>query len=363
VNFPAIDVLRALAALSVLVYHVIEMGQWSGFPAHGPLTVFRYGWAGVNLFLVISGFVIGLTALHGFSRDGLDFRRPFVRRRLARVVPLYLLTGLVYVLLVESSLLFAPAARQLTHFGSHLLFLHNLNHETYGTLNGPNWSVALEMQFYLAILLATPWLARLNPWRMLLGAVLFSALYRWVTTLWLPPGASVIHEQHVAAIQLPGVLDHFAMGIFLARAVRGEAGAWWQAQLTPGWLGCLKFTAAAAVLVLLAGWVLRSGSYWDRTSMIVGFPLLLAMALAMVVTAAIAFPAPRAALLQPLRYPGIISYGIYLWHVPVLLSLLARYPTLREGRLLAFTLACTLLLAAFSWHAFEKPWIRRSQTQ
>ena len=361
-NFPAIDVLRALAALSVLVYHVVEMGQWASFASHGPLAVFRYGWAGVNLFLVISGFVIGLTALGGFERDGDGFRRPFVRRRLARVVPLYLLTGLVYVLLVESSLLFAPAERQLTHFGSHLLFLHNLHHDTYGTINGPNWSVALEMQFYLAVLLLTPLLARLNPWRMLLAAVLFSALYRWVTTLWLPPGASVVHEQHVAAIQLPGVLDHFALGIFLARAVRGEAGTWWQARLAPGWSHCLQFAAVAGVLLTLAGWLLRSGSYWDRSSMIVGFPLLLALGLAAVVMAAIAFPAPRAALLQPLRYPGIISYGIYLWHVPVLLSLLGRYPSLREGRLLATTLVCTLLLAAFSWHAFEKPWIRRSQT-
>jgi peptidoglycan/LPS O-acetylase OafA/YrhL len=361
VNFPAIDVLRALAALSVVVYHVIEMGQWSGFATQGPLVVFRYGWAGVNLFLVISGFVIGLTALNGFARDGSAFQRPFVRRRLARVVPLYLLTGLVYVLLVESSLLFAPVSRQLTHFGSHLLFLHNLNPDTYGTINGPNWSVALEMQFYLAVLLLTPWLARWNPWRMLLAAVLFSALYRWVTTLFLPPGASVVHEQHVAAIQLPGVLDHFALGIFLARAVRGEAGAWWQARLTPSWAHCLQFAAVAAVLVGAAGWLLRSGSYWDRPSMIVGFPLLLALGLAAVVMTAIAFPAPRAALLQPLRYPGIISYGIYLWHAPVLLSLLGRYPTLREGRLLVTTLVCTLLLAAFSWHAFEKPWIRRSQ--
>ena len=58
--FDTIDILRGFAAISVVVYHVIEHFQWSNFPATWPWLWFRVGWMGVDLFFVISGFVIGL---------------------------------------------------------------------------------------------------------------------------------------------------------------------------------------------------------------------------------------------------------------------------------------------------------------
>ena len=60
--FENIDLLRGFAALSVLVYHVIELSAWKDFPISGPLVWFRLGWMGVDLFFVISGMVIGLSA-------------------------------------------------------------------------------------------------------------------------------------------------------------------------------------------------------------------------------------------------------------------------------------------------------------
>ena len=53
--FPNLDLLRAFAAISVLVLHVIELTGWKNFPIEGPLTWFRIGWMGVDLFFVISG--------------------------------------------------------------------------------------------------------------------------------------------------------------------------------------------------------------------------------------------------------------------------------------------------------------------
>lgn len=358
-SYPMIDVLRGAAALSVVVYHVIEMGQWTSFPTDHGRMVFRFGWVGVNLFLVISGFVIGLTALSGFSRQGTDFRAPFARRRLARILPLYLLTGLVYVLLVESSLLQGPASWLMAQVGSHLLFVHNLSPKTFGTINGPNWSVALEMQFYLAMLLLTPWIARLPAWRMLFGSILLAALYRWATTLVLVPGVARPETQHVLSVWLPGVIDHFALGILLARATRGDAGSWLADRLRPGWGSFVFWAVSAAVLLRIAGHFLLLPGYWDRVAMIVGLPLLLALGLTAAVAAAIAFPYQYSALHRPLRYLGEISYGIYLWHVPVLLSVLQRKLDWQGPRLLIFVVSATLLLAAFSWHLMEKPAMER----
>ena len=54
--FPSIDILRGFAALSVVVYHVIEHFKWIDFPTQGPLVWFRIGWMGVDLFFCYIGF-------------------------------------------------------------------------------------------------------------------------------------------------------------------------------------------------------------------------------------------------------------------------------------------------------------------
>jgi peptidoglycan/LPS O-acetylase OafA/YrhL len=67
-QFPMIDVLRAMAALLVMVYHVTALGQWSRFSEAVWGLPFRQGWIGVDLFLVISGFVITLSAAKAQAR-------------------------------------------------------------------------------------------------------------------------------------------------------------------------------------------------------------------------------------------------------------------------------------------------------
>ncbi len=362
-SFPLIDALRGIAATMVLVYHVIEMGKWTAFPSTGALSVFRYGWTGVNLFLVISGFVIALTALAGYERDGAAFRKPFFRRRLARVLPLYLLTGLVYVVLVESSLAEGPVKWFVLQVLAHLAFVHNLFAKTWGTIDGPNWSVALEMQFYLVMVWLTPWLSRVPLPRLLVGALAGAALWRWLTTLAIPPGSTTVHVQNVAVVLLPGVIDHFVLGIVLARLVRGEARGWVAQRLRAGHANAGLWALLACALLAFAAWLLQSVSYWSRPLMITGMPLLLALGMASGVAAVVAFPHQRLRLLAPLRYLGTISYGIYLWHVLVILSVVNRYPAVQGKQLLLWVVLSCVALAMFSWHAMEKPAIERYRSR
>ena len=100
--YPHINLLRGFAALTVVVYHVIETAGWKSFPTTYPLLWFRTGWMAVDLFIVISGFVITLSLLQWQSR-GLSYRETvigFMKQRWWRIAPLYLLTGVCYILAI-----------------------------------------------------------------------------------------------------------------------------------------------------------------------------------------------------------------------------------------------------------------------
>lgn len=354
-SYPGIDLLRALAAMLVLVYHVIEYGKWSAVPNTGGGYLLRHGWVGVDLFLTISGFVIALSALDGVRKQGEGFRRPFAVRRLARIVPLYLLTSLLFVVLLFPALLLQPMGTIAAHVGSHLLFIHNLYHGTHGSINGPSWSVALEMQFYLAMLLAAPWLARTGALRVLLYGILVAAGWRFATTLVLVPGSTVPVLQFIYSTQLPGVLDEFALGIALALVVHrgGPMAAW----LVAGWGRCLAWLALALVLLTVAIKLDQRYIYWDHAAMVIGWRLLLSSGFAALLAAAMTFPPAGSRLLAPLRYLGDISYGLYLWHMLVLVAMTGA--GLTGLRLLVCVLGSTVALAALSWHLLEKPNLRR----
>lgn len=149
--FPHVDLLRALAALLVVVYHLEALGSLALRGDVFWTLPFRYGWVGVDLFLVISGFVIMLSAARAYERAPQDFKWPFMQRRLRRLLPLYVLTCLIFLFLVRPEVLLRPIEQLVPVLLSHALFLQNLSHHTHGVINGVTWSLALEMQFYLAL--------------------------------------------------------------------------------------------------------------------------------------------------------------------------------------------------------------------
>ncbi len=347
-----------MAALLVVVFHVIHVGKWTAFPTWGPALLFQFGWVGVNIFLVISGFVITLSALDGFARHGRGFRASFAAHRLARILPLYLLTSVVYLAIAQPGWLHDTrgAAMQI---GSHLAFVHNLHPDTHGSINGPTWTIGLEMQFYVFVLCATPWLARMWGLKSLVAAFAMAALFRYAVTLWLVPGQAAVPLQFIYTTQLPGVMEHFALGITLAIAM-WETPRLLARRLTPTWFNWILWTAMAALLFTLLMQLLWTKHlvYWTRTAVIVGFPALLALGCAALLGSAICYPTPQHRALQPLRYLGRISYGLYLWHMPVLLLVMAHAPQVQGSFLLAVVVLCTFLLSAASWHTVELPLIR-----
>ncbi len=213
--FPGLDLLRAFAAVSVVVYHVIELFAWKEFPRHNPLAQwFRSGGFGVDMFFVISGLVITLSIARLHERDPVGYRTTYLWRRLWRIVPLHYLTCAVFVLLINPALLNVP--RLPLKLLSYLTFTHNLSTKTLGLINGVSWTLGVEMQFYLLLLVAFPLLQRMRSFSVLLLVLPVSWLWRAVA-FYLYRGQihSGMNMTWFATMQLPGTLDEFGFGIAL----------------------------------------------------------------------------------------------------------------------------------------------------
>lgn len=352
-RYANVDVLRGVAALAVLVYHVIELGHWNAFPMQGPLVAFRLGWVGVDLFFVISGFVIalGVIRLHRAHPD--EFARTFWSRRLARIVPLHLLTMAVWIAWVDPAFFGGRIVSSALQLGAHVAFVHNLRPETFSSINGINWTLAVEMQFYLAVALLVRWIDR-TP-----GVLVFLAC---ILVAWAWRGAMVLVHGHddtwhlfMAVSQLPGQLDEFGAGILLAKLVLGDrtgrarAPLWWA-------LGACVFGYAAFRLY----W--PHATYWDVPPMIVFWRSALALFLLCLVAAAVTLPQVAGRRwLRPFAYLGEISYGIYLWQL-VAIAIAVAWAGAHPAWVLVVTLALTIAASALSWHTIERPIVQWART-
>src|SRR5262249_31359846 len=150
---------------SVVIYHVIEHGRWAEFPNDGPLVTFRIGWIGVDLFFVISGFVIVYSALALHSDDRKGVARNYWSRRMARIVPLYLLTGLVWSLTRRGQFTGYTVGDWVFQVATHLTFTHTFFEQSHSAIDGVNWTLGIEMQFYLLVALLIGWVQRTPGWR------------------------------------------------------------------------------------------------------------------------------------------------------------------------------------------------------
>ena len=362
--FPMIDVLRGFAAVSVIVYHVIEHFGWTSFPTSGPLVWFRVGWMGVDLFFVISGFVIALSAFGLIDRRGVSgFRLPFCERRVRRIVPLHLLTCLLFLVAIRPEFFFDP--RQTDNLLAHVFFLHNFRMDWAGAINGPNWSVALEMQFYLLILVTAPLLRDCRWWMIPLVCLPVAWAWRYGAIQAMPlDGPLGPYPRFWLSTQLPGTLDQFAAGILLARFVRAEGLGKLRAIAGQTGAAVLVATVAAALLAIAMALFWPHASFWNFPSMVIFWRTLAAFSFAALVLSACLIVLPGIALraTAPLRYLGTVSYGLYLWHLLVILSV-HRLDWVDGARALPIVLVVTLVLAAGSWHYFEKPFMAQRRQQ
>jgi peptidoglycan/LPS O-acetylase OafA/YrhL len=315
----------------------------------------RIGWSGVDLFFVLSGFLITGILLEAVGKVG--YYRVFYVRRLARTLPLYTLMLSVFVLSISIGgastfpRLFGDVAGVVTY----PLFLQNVYMMLFGiSINflSVSWSLAIEEQMYAAFPLIIKLGAAIGSVSILL--LLGGCLSVGIRAFALIVGGEGLMER-VTLLPIAR-LDEFAAGGLVSILMLSKSHV-----LSRGVRTCAVFAVGLGLSVALL----------YVTSLGAALHLLLAICYGLLVLLAIQPERSvlRSALeMRPLAFVGKISYGLYLIHMPVLgvLSGLFYDPRValvgaKPRWITLLALVISFVLATVSWRYFEEPILRRAR--
>jgi peptidoglycan/LPS O-acetylase OafA/YrhL len=352
---PALDGVRGVAILLVLIAHFRIVSD--ALPLDRAMNqISLIGYTGVDLFFVLSGFLI--TGILLDAKDSRHYFRNFYARRALRILPLYY--GIVVALVVVLPLVHrSTEPLRVLQRNQAWYWFHAVNFiwRTPGAtpyFTGHFWSLALEEQFYLIWPVIVWRLDRGQLTRLCLACVAGALVVRLGFVV-LGRGGDVISY-------VPTRMDTLALGALLALATRSPRGLTWLA----GWARWVG-PAAGSVLVVtfLTADTWRYGPSVHQT---LGYSAS-AVLFATVVGAAAAGWAAAFLTHPALRFFGKYSYGIYVFHWPLLrvmgpvYAVAARVPRvfgsalLQQGALLIMGTAMAVGVAMASWHLYEKRWL------
>ncbi len=355
--FPYLHGMRGLAAMAVLLFH------WKGsFPRISmDLKEVRFlgtqwdlflfidlGWNGVHWFFVLSGFLLASQLMHSHI-DGQAIGQ-FWQRRLVRIYPavwlqLSLLLPFTYMVGQAASFEFKQV------LANYLLWPASLGGARF--YNGVYWTLPLELSFYLLLPFIVLLHRRIGFWPVLALAVLITVAWR-LNVIWEHEARDAARVQANALRNLlPGMLAVFMAGYAVTRFPKN---------LTPRtrYLGLALVLAVYVAWHMLARHAMKTGLDQNLSMLLfweIGLAALIALIIGLLLQPLSGFGWLA---WRPLTWLGDLSYGIYLWHFPVLRLLPRLFPGewhTTSGSLLALAICIvvTLPLAMASYHWVERP--------
>ena len=361
----ALDGLRGIAILLVLVGHLTEAGNaLFGGEAHGvdraTIIVSSWGWTGVDLFFVLSGFLI--TGILFDAKAGGGYFRTFYARRVLRIFPLYYgyLALAFLVLPALPALEWAAPFRHQIWYWAYIQDLpatlrKGIDEYPFHAPVGHLWSLAIEEQFYLvwpAVVLA---FGRRRLMTICAGCIAASLIFRVALI--------ALHVDGAANYSLlPGRMGSLAVGAAIALAARSESDFAALRRVTIP-LGAVSLTGVLAIIAVRHGF--DAGDPYVQSA---GYLLLGVLFGALVVGAISGLTGStlQAIYVSPvLRALGRYSYGLYVLQGIVIIFVASRFDAVGDAPLIggsrlpiiaAFSVITGMLMfvvAWLSWHGFE----------
>jgi peptidoglycan/LPS O-acetylase OafA/YrhL len=327
---PELDGLRGLAILWVVLYHCHPrlVGTWIYYAS-------LWGWAGVVLFFILSGFLI--TSILLVTRDKPHFFHNFHARRALRIWPVYIL--LLIVVYLNAPWFIGPSvldAIKTAPWLAYIFFVQNLFHLALPPALEPTWALAIEEQYYFVWAPVVKFLRR--PWMLLsvlLGALVLSPALRLGHHAWLTPTHTLIH------------LDGLALGSLMALGMHTLK----LSRKTWLWMGLAAMVAGVWAAATIAG-----GTAFLDSALGVGFSGLILALIASTGSRNLVNNALRSG---PFAFYGRISYGLYMSHVSVFIffgwfdAKMDRYGIEGNLAVVGFRLVVCTLVAAALWYGLE----------
>ncbi len=361
-----LDGLRGIAILLVLIWHffAIPLRENHGFLSRAVAAAGILTWSGVDLFFVLSGFLIGGILLDSVNSP--RYFKVFYLRRFYRIVPIYAVTLLAFWIgcawfRKSPSAIWSPLFTKSLPWYAYAGYLQNLWMAMWNTLGAgwmaATWSLAVEEQFYLGL----PILVRILPRSRLLWIVMLLVLsapvLRTLFYILTPAGPNA------AYVLMPCRSDALLLGVTAAIVLRRNDVWEWLVQRQAKLFQVFLVLGMGVVLFTLRGWGLLT---MPMTTL--GYTW---MAMFYLVILLMAVLPGRGRLKQCLRAKyltglGTISYGVYLIHGPVYemsYALLKKQsPALRnfsDWGVAVLVIVLTITIASVSWRFFEKRLVRR----
>lgn len=364
---PALDGLRGVAVMLVIAYHSL-----TGLRSASLGKLFQVGWAGVDLFFVLSGFLITRILVQTRGHGG--YFRTFYARRALRIWPLYFLVlafsfgvmGRVFPALAFDAERYPLAL--------YALYLQNLWLTDFGPAPiNVTWSLAIEEQFYLVWPLLVFFLRNGQLRSLLWACVLLSPVAR-LAALW--EGGTPFQVYTMTLFRLDGLAlgGLLALGVVDGHATADRLARWGRRLAVPSLVAAFGVSIAFfshGRAVHMATALEGAGGPHVRALLVAGVYTLWAVGFASLLAWVLS---GRAGGLQavlrwsPLRFVGQVSYGLYLFHALVIPAgaaytrpLFYRFipSSLAATALgLLFEYAMLLALTVVSWRCFERPLLR-----
>ena len=336
-DLPALTGIRGLAAWFVVLYH-IRVGAYSWLPGQASFVLSK-GYLAVDLFFMLSGFVLWLNYSGRLRREGLEAVPKYLARRVARVWPLHLF--ILAATMVYAALVAATGELNTAHYPWHELPLHVLLVHNWGftgalTWNDPSWSISGEAAAYLIF----PLIVLAADWRRLPPAFAIAALLLLAGLLAALMGGADILDRDIPRFGLLRAITEFSMGTIVCALWQR-----WRSRPRPAFALAGALTGGATILGFAAN---------APETLVV--PLFLAGLLLVLALTADRRGNPLAA--RPIYYLGEISYSTYLVHFLlhiVFKILFVEDPANVPPALIGLFLLLTFLASVALYHGVERP--------